>query len=677
MFEHRRIGGLRQPEDLQQRRTTKFITFPYLKYAKVSFSWSECNSLLTFPRLKCGKVEQMPLYLVGETIDKTRSHYLAESGRLVQVMRGIHVDADDDIDQTVLAHAVRIARYLYPKAYLSGASAVLLGPTADGRLYFSGKRVQRTHLRALEIIQNKAPAQPSIATAVVADSRGEFPVMVSGLRQRFLEAFRMRSEHAASLDAAMRDAIAVRLIEEYGDPRAASDALWALARENEWYKAGEGAEKFLLRRHAPAPARNEAAFDLAVAWHGLPVGTLSHDGFEWRWTRTPDGPALPPVVRQTLPGRLPPFIVSLLPEGWLETVLKDHRDERALLRSGRRYMSNITIAENRAELATLPSDFLSTRLATYANDGLFTGRYAGPGRDDIERDFEHMLAALYASAKTPRLSGVQIKAPMHLAADGELLPSVELPFTHILKPAGLGGFEAMPVVEWTCLTLARAVGLPVPEIALVAMPRDMAPALLVERFDIHNHAHDRRLLAMEDFCSVLDLSSQEKYSGTIERVARALRVLSSEPEEDLFILLRRVLFAWLVADGDMHLKNIALLKTAHEGEEVFRSVRLAPVYDALTTRVFPGLAHDRMALKLGGKDERLKRADFVTLATLSGLRSADANIVIDDVLEQFKEALDTVKLPAAVGQDPKSTGLVAKTLDLCRSRAATVSLDPR
>lgn len=54
---------------------------------------------------------------------------------------GIYVDAQDDIDQTVLSHAVRIGQYLYPKAYLSAASAVLLGPTAEGRLYLTGQRV--------------------------------------------------------------------------------------------------------------------------------------------------------------------------------------------------------------------------------------------------------------------------------------------------------------------------------------------------------------------------------------------------------------------------------------------------------------------------------------------------------------------------------------------------------
>ncbi|TIU92011.1 MAG: type II toxin-antitoxin system HipA family toxin, partial [Mesorhizobium sp.] len=77
----------------------------------------------------------MALHLVGENIDKTRSHYQAETGKLVQLMRGIYVDAGEDIEATILKHAVRIAKYLYPNAYLSAASAVLLGPTRDGRLF--------------------------------------------------------------------------------------------------------------------------------------------------------------------------------------------------------------------------------------------------------------------------------------------------------------------------------------------------------------------------------------------------------------------------------------------------------------------------------------------------------------------------------------------------------------
>jgi serine/threonine-protein kinase HipA len=607
----------------------------------------------------------MALHLVGETIDKTRSHYQAETGKLVQLMRGIYVDAGDDADATVLRHAIRIAKYLYPRAYLSGASAVLLAPTRDGRLFLSGRRIQRTRIRTLEIIQNEAPKHPSIGSAVIDEGMGEFHINVSSIRQRFLEGFRLRSEHAASIDEDMRDAIALRLVEEYGSPKAAADALWALARENEWYREGELAERFLLHRPAVAPAKNQAALDLIVAWHGKPVGHLRHDGFEWRWNPIEDGG--PPLIRQTTPGKLPPFIVSLLPEGWLETVLKD-KDERALLRSGRRYMSNITIVEQQNELAALPPDVLLTRLEQFTTDGTFTGRYAGPGRSDIEESFERNLAQIYESADTPRLSGVQIKAPMYLDAGGALSPSTSNPFTHILKPAGTSGYDALPMIEWLDMALGRAAGFATPATALVAMPDGMPPALIVERFDIRESLNDSRMLALEDFCSMLELSTQDKYKGTMERVARAIRPLSTAPEEDLLIVLKRALFAWLIADGDMHLKNMALLKIAEPGEQKFRSVRIAPLYDAVTTRVFPRLKHDHLALKLNGKDDKLRRADFRAFAATAGLKAGDADAAIDQMLGQMKEAIDRITLPEALDYEAEHEKMALQLFDICRSR---------
>ncbi|MGC2221564.1 MAG: HipA domain-containing protein [Methylocella sp.] len=607
----------------------------------------------------------MALHLVGETIDKTRSHYQAETGKLVQLMRGIYVDAGDDADATVLRHAVRIAKYLYPRAYLSGASAVLLAPTRDGRLFLSGRRIQRTRIRALEIIQNEAPKHPSIGSAVVDDGTGEFLINVSSIRQRFLEGFRLRSEHAASIDEDTRDAIALRLVEEYGSPKAAADALWALARENEWYREGELAERFLLHRPAVAPARNQAALDLIVAWHGNPVGQLRHDGFEWRWN--PIEGCGPPLIRQTTPGKLPPFIVSLLPEGWLETVLKD-KDERSLLRSGKRYMSNITIVEQQSDLATLPPDILLTRLEKYTADGAFTGHYAGPGRSDIEENFERNLAHIYESADTPRLSGVQIKAPMYLDADGTLSPSTGKPFTHILKPAATGGYDALPIIEWLDMALGKAAGFATPDTALVAMPDGMPPALIVERFDIRESLNDSRMLALEDFCSVLELPTQDKYKGTMERLARAIRPLSTAPEEDLLIVLKRALFAWLIADGDMHLKNIALLKIAEPREQKFRSVRMAPLYDAVTTRVFPRLKHDHLALKLNGKDDKLRRADFRALAATAGLKAGDADAAIDQILEHTREAIDRITLPKALDYGAECEKMALQLFDICRSR---------
>ena len=315
------------------------------------------------------------------------------------------------------------------------------------------------------------------------------------------------------------------------------------------------------------PARNQAALDLIVAWHGGPIGHLLHDGFEWRWKPIDDHG--PPLVRQTTPGQLPPFIVSLLPEGWLEKVLQE-KDERALLRSGKRYMSNITIVEHEAELAHLPPDVLLTRLEPIPERGVFTGRYAGPGRGDIEKSFEHALAQIYERADTPRLSGVQIKAPMYLDADGTLSPSAGRPFTHILKPAGTSGYEPLPVVEWLAMALGQAAGFAVPATALVAMPDGMPPALLVERFDIRSSVDDKRDDRARRHVLRPRSSTEAKYGGTMERVARAVRPLSTAPDEDLILILKRALFAWLIADGDMHLKNMALLKIAEPGAEQFR-----------------------------------------------------------------------------------------------------------
>jgi serine/threonine-protein kinase HipA len=607
----------------------------------------------------------MSLYLVGENIDKTRSHYLAETGRILQLMRGIYVDVHDDADAVVLSHAIRIARYLYPQTYLSAATAIALAPTRDGRIFLSGKRNLRTRIRALEIIQNVGPKTPSLAKAVVGDSFGEFHVEASSLRQRFLEAFRIRSEHAASIDEDGRAAVAARLIEEYGNAQAASDAEWAFARENSWIKEGEAAERFLKQKHGAAAPTNVAALDLVVAWHGVPLGDLHHDGFEWRWAPASD--AGPPVIRQTTPGLLPPFIVSLLPEGWLGNVLKDP-DERAALRSGKRYLSNITIAPTREDLARLPADVLTAQLEQFVTGDVFTGTYDGPGSADMARTFEENLARIYARADTPRLSGVQIKAPMNLAQNGVVSPATELPFTHILKPAGTGGFENLPVIEWASLKLGKTVGFDVPATALVPMPGGMPPALLVERFDIRQSAADTRRFVMEDMCSVLSLPPERKYDSTMERVGRAVRPLSTDPEADLVVILKRALFAWLIADGDMHLKNMALLKIAEAAATTFSSVRFAPLYDAVTTRVFPRLAEDRMALKVNGKDARLRRADFKAMASTVGMAAAAADAAMDEAVGRLTDALAKIALPEGLAVSADGQAAFVRMIETGRER---------
>ena len=220
------------------------------------------------------------------------------------------------------------------------------------------------------------------------------------------------------------------------------------------------------------------------------------------------------------------------------------------------------------------------------------------------------------------------------------------------------------------MTLGRASGLASPDIALVAMPDDMPPALLVERFDIRTSPEDERRFALEDLCSVLDLPPDAKYDGTIERITRAVRPLSTSAGEDLQLVIKRALFAWLIGDGDMHLKNLALLKIADPVADRFSTIRLAPLYDAVTTRVFPSLEHDRMALKLNGKDDRLRRSDFMQVAAIAGLAATGVGEEIDHFLQGFAEAIDKISLPDLPGMDRDIEERAEAMIALCRERVA-------
>ncbi len=573
------------------------------------------------------------LHLVGETIDKHRAHYGVETGRLVQIMRGIYVASEDDADAVPFDHALRIAVYLYPNTYLCGASAERLAPTPDGRLFLSGRRNARTRLRNLEIVQTRAPDAPATERATAADPMGDLTVWRSTLPFRYLESFRRRSEAGAAMPIEMQADMAARLVESIGGEKAVIIECWRLATANGWRTEAGRAEAFLgtpLRETSPPRSV------LHVGWHGEKIGGLYHDGSGWHWEPTASKGATP--VRTGAPGRLPPFMESLLPEGWLARVLKP-KSERERISAGKRYMSNIVVSENADDLQALPEDVLDGRLDAYTNEGDFAGGYAGPV-PLFDVTLEDRMAALFAVATTPRLSGVQIKAPMNLSHDGMLRPAGELAFTHILKPSPGAGFEDLPLVEAACLAAARACGFETVAHAMVSMPGELPDALLVERFDIRRGRNDRRKIAMEDMASVRGVAPSEKYEGSVEQVARALRGVSSDAEADVAVLLGRAVFAWLIADGDFHLKNMAVLRVAPDGAQNFLSVRLAPTYDAVTTRVFPGLERDHLALSLAGKRNRLSSGDFVRAGVTMGIHAKAAREIVVSLCRRLSVHLE-------------------------------------
>jgi len=131
-------------------------------------------------------------------------------------------------------------------------------------------------------------------------------------------------------------------------------------------------------------------------------------------------------------------------------------------------------------------------------------------------------------------------------------------------------------------------------------------------------------------------------------------------------------FARLTAYGDMHLKNLTVLKTAEAGAKTFTTVRFAPLYDAVTTRVFPGLGGDRMALKLNGTDDRLTRQDFLALARTIGLTAEDATAGLEALTTRIPERLMALQLPALpVSSAAPGFGIVTRRTGMGRDVPAS------
>ena len=85
-------------------------------------------------------------------------------------------------------------------------------------------------------------------------------------------------------------------------------------------------------------------------------------------------------------------------------------------------------------------------------------------------------------------------------------------------------------------------------------------------------------------------------------------------------------------------------------------------------RVFPRLGHDHLAIKLNGKDERLRRADFRTFASTAGLKAADADAAIDEMLGRLREAVGRIALPKDLEYGTEPHKIAKEMLDISRSR---------
>lgn len=106
---------------------------------------------------------------------------------------------------------------------------------------------------------------------------------------------------------------------------------------------------------------------------------------------------------------------------------------------------------------------------------------------------------------------------------------------------------------------------------------------------------------------LLGLSSDSKYESSLEKVGTAILKYSRIPYLDLIDFLERVIFCFLIGNGDMHLKNFSLIS-------IDGSYQLSPCYDFVSSKLYLP-REDESALTINGKRNKLSLSDFTRLAT--------------------------------------------------------------
>lgn len=200
------------------------------------------------------------------------------------------------------------------------------------------------------------------------------------------------------------------------------------------------------------------------------------------------------------------------------------------------------------------------------------------------------------------ISGAQRKGLFSLERNELLLNSGNS--MYVLKPEG--DYPELPANEHLTMTAARQLGFDIPPTGLIHI-EEVGLVFVIKRFD---RTIPNRKLLIEDMAQIYEEASDNKYSLSHEKIAEAIREYTQAGPLNLNDFFRRILFCYLTANGDMHLKNWSLL----EMEKNPGLYRLSPVYDWLNTRIALPSEKNDLAIPLRGKQRKMQRSYFEKFA---------------------------------------------------------------
>lgn len=204
---------------------------------------------------------------------------------------------------------------------------------------------------------------------------------------------------------------------------------------------------------------------------------------------------------------------------------------------------------------------------------------------DFAYDGDEAAALIAGNVGRISLSGVQEKLSATLKDGKVILTPPGEKGTYILKPVpsnrSLRYRHFMPANEHLTMQIARQVyDIPTAENGMIFFA-DGEPAYITRRFDVRA---DGSGIKQDDFASLVGRTAENaggdfKYRGSYLDIAAKIRELLPAWQVEMAGFFRLVVFNYLFANGDAHLKNFSVQQTP-DGD-----YRLAPAYDLLNSHL--------------------------------------------------------------------------------------------
>lgn len=239
--------------------------------------------------------------------------------------------------------------------------------------------------------------------------------------------------------------------------------------------------------------------------------------------------------------------------------------------------------------------FKSIKIGLYCSKcktELFRGRTINHLSFDKTQFYEYRQT----NASRISISGVQDKISLRL--DGNNLVPTNDNGEYILKPVpstNIMHSEDIVANEHLSMQLSKQIfKIPTAANAIVYFS-DGEMAYLVKRFD---YAKDGTKLDQEDFAAVIGMSEQShgenyKYDSSYEAIAEQIKLKIPTSRITLEDFYQRVLFNYLIGNGDAHLKNFSIYRP--QGRVDYD---LTPNYDLLFTKYHINETMGEMGLEL-------------------------------------------------------------------------------